>query len=84
MTSGLMTGTMVVSVIAMLGWLVLNLRALQAHQLGRERTISYALLWVAIFGAVAAGREAVFGVSAHRLVLFNIIYIINLKVSPCD
>jgi hypothetical protein len=50
-TSSLMTGTMIVSVIAMLGWLVLNLRALQSHQLGRERTIRYALLWVAIFGA---------------------------------
>jgi len=50
-TSSLMTGTMIVSVIAMLGWLVLNLRALQSHQLGRERMIRYALLWVAIFGA---------------------------------
>ena len=47
-----MTGTMIVSVIAMLGWLALNLRGLQSHQLGRERTVRYTLLWVAIFGAV--------------------------------
>jgi hypothetical protein len=56
-TSGLMTGTMIVSVIAMLGWLVLNLRGLQSHQLGRERTIRYALLWVAIFGAVVLAAK---------------------------
>jgi len=49
----LSTGTMVVSVIAMLGWLILNLRAMRSHELGRETTIKYALAWVAIFGVVA-------------------------------
>lgn len=53
MNSGLMTGTMVVSVIAMLGWLVLSSQELRSHQLSWARTLKFALLWVAIFGAVA-------------------------------
>lgn len=53
MNSGLMTGTMVVSVIAMLGWLVLSSQELRSHQLGWGRTVKFALLWIAIFGAVA-------------------------------
>ncbi len=52
MNTGLITGTVVVSVIAMLGWLVLSSQELRADQLGGPRTIRFALLWVAIFGAV--------------------------------
>lgn len=53
MSGYLSTGTMVVTLVAMLGWLILNLRAMRSHELGREKTIKYAFAWVAIFGVVA-------------------------------
>jgi hypothetical protein len=53
MNADLSTGTMVVSIVAMLGWLVLNMRAMQSHQLGMEKTLKYAAAWVAIFAFVA-------------------------------
>jgi hypothetical protein len=43
-----------VSLAAMAGWLVLALSALRARQLNAGRTVVYALIWGAIFMAVAA------------------------------
>ena len=48
-----MTATMVVSIVAMLGWLVLAMGNLQAFKLGRAKTAKFALAWIAIFGIVA-------------------------------
>ena len=43
-----------VSAIALLGWLVLSLSALRARQLNARKAVIYALVWGAIFLAVAA------------------------------
>jgi hypothetical protein len=48
-----------VSVVALAGWLVLALSALRSHLLYARRTIVYALIWGAIFLAVAAVFGAV-------------------------
>lgn len=53
MSADLSTGTLVVSLVAMLGWLFLNMRAMKSHQLGTEKTLKYAAAWVAIFAFVA-------------------------------
>jgi hypothetical protein len=53
MNADLSTGTLVVSIVAMLGWLLLNMRAMQSHRLGMEKTLKYAAAWVAIFALVA-------------------------------
>lgn len=53
MNSSMSTTALIVSIIAMLGYLYLNMQALRSHNLGREKTIKYALMWVAIFGFVA-------------------------------
>ena len=53
MSADLSTGTLIVSIIAMLGYLFLVSRSFQSHQLGREKTIKYVLIWIAIFGFVA-------------------------------
>jgi hypothetical protein len=43
-----------VSVVALIAWLVLAGSALRAHQLNARKGILYALVWGAIFTAVAA------------------------------
>jgi hypothetical protein len=48
-----------VSVVALAGWLVLALSAYRAHRLNARRTVVYALIWGAIFLAVAAVFGAV-------------------------
>lgn len=47
------TGTLIVSVVAMSGWLFLNMREMKSHQLGTEKTLKYAAAWIAIFAFVA-------------------------------
>lgn len=42
-----------VSLIALLGWLVLMFGAFRAHRIGARRAIVLALLWASIFLAVA-------------------------------
>lgn len=44
----------IISLIAMLGWLVLSIGAFRAHQVGARKTVVMALTWSAIFGLVAA------------------------------
>jgi len=48
-----MTGTWV-SLISLLGFLVLAITALRAHQLDARKVVVYALAWGAIFFAAAA------------------------------
>jgi hypothetical protein len=48
-----MTETEIVSLIALVGWLVLMLGAYRAHQVGMQRTIVMALIWSSIFLFVA-------------------------------
>ena len=47
------------SAIALLGWLVLSLSALRARQLNARKAVVYALIWGAIFLALAAVLGAV-------------------------
>jgi hypothetical protein len=47
------TVTMIVSLVAMLGWLALNFGALRSFQLGPARMVKFALAWIAIFALVA-------------------------------
>jgi len=49
----MITGTAIVSLIAISGFLVLNWRALQSHGLTNERKLGFAAAWVAIFVIVA-------------------------------
>lgn len=53
MNGDMSTATLIVSIVAMSGWLILNLRALRSHQLGFEKTARYAAAWIAIFALVA-------------------------------
>ena len=48
-----MTGASLVSLIALLGWLVLAVGAFRAHRIGARRMITYALIWGSIFLAIA-------------------------------
>ena len=48
-----------VSAVALVGWLVLSLSALRARQLNARKAVVYALIWGAIFLAVAALFSAV-------------------------
>lgn len=41
-----------VSIIAMLGWLVLMMGAYRSHQVDASKTIRMALIWASIFAAV--------------------------------
>ena len=43
-----------ISLVALAGWLVLALSALRARRLNAHNTVVYALIWGAIFMAVAA------------------------------
>jgi hypothetical protein len=45
-------GTLVVSVIAVIGWLFLNWRALQSHGLSFEQKAAMAVAWVVIFAVL--------------------------------
>ncbi len=55
------TGTIVVSLIAMLGWLFLNYRALQAVGLSFQQKVAMAAAWAVIIAVLAyvLGRVAV-------------------------
>ena len=55
------TGTMVVSLIAMLGWLFLNYRALQADGLSFQQKAAMAAAWAVIIVVLAyvLGRVAI-------------------------
>lgn len=54
-----MNSVPLVSMIAMLGWLVLALGAYRAHRVGAKQTIVMVLTWGAIFLAVAAAFTAI-------------------------
>lgn len=47
------------SIAALTGWLVLSLSALRARRLNARKTIVYALIWGAIFLAVAGVFSAI-------------------------
>lgn len=49
-----MSSVPLVSIIAMLGWLVLALSAYRAHRVGAKQTVVIVLVWGAIFLLVAA------------------------------
>lgn len=49
----MLTGTAIVSLIAISGYLFLNWRALESHGLSWERKAQFAAAWVAIFAIVA-------------------------------
>ncbi len=46
-------GTMVVALVAMAGWLFLNYRALQAHQLSFEQKAAMGVGWAIIIAVLA-------------------------------
>ena len=60
MNANLSTAALVVSIVAMLGWLILILPELRSFNLGMAKSAKFALAWIAIFGLVAfvAGRMA--------------------------
>ncbi len=47
------TGTFLVSLVAMAGWLWLNWRALQSHQLSFEQKAAMAVGWAVIIAVLA-------------------------------
>ena len=49
----MMTGTALVAIIASLGWLVLNFRALQSRGLSFEQKAMMAVAWAVLFVGVA-------------------------------
>ncbi len=46
-------GTMLVSLVALIGWLYLNWRALQSHGLSLEQKMLMAVGWTVIIGGLA-------------------------------
>ena len=54
----MMTGTAIVTLIATLGWLALNFRALQAHGLSTRQKVTMAFVWLILFASVAALLES--------------------------
>lgn len=44
-----MTTTQIVSIIAMLGWLVLVVSALAYHRLGSRQIVKFSLIWLGVF-----------------------------------
>ena len=46
-------GTLILSLVALAGWLFLNWRALQSHGLSFEQKAAMAVAWVVIFAGVA-------------------------------
>jgi hypothetical protein len=53
MNADLSTGTLIVSIVAMLGWLVLILPEMRSFRLGKGKMVQMALAWIAIFALVA-------------------------------
>lgn len=49
----MVTGTALVALIASLGWLMLNWRALQGLGLSFERKASFAVAWIILIGGLA-------------------------------
>jgi hypothetical protein len=49
----MMTAATLVSLVAMSGWLYLNWRALESHQLSFERKALFAAVWVGLFAGLA-------------------------------
>lgn len=49
----MLLGTMAVSLVAMIGWLFLNWRALQSHGLSFEQQAAMAVGWVVIIAILA-------------------------------
>ena len=49
----MMTGSAIIAVIASLGWLLLNFRALQAQGLSFEQKAAYGVAWAVLFAGVA-------------------------------
>ena len=47
------TGTLVVSLVAATGWLMLNYRALQSHSLSVEQKAAMAVGWIVIIAGLA-------------------------------
>lgn len=56
-----MSELQLVSVIALVGWLVLALSAYRAHQVGARKTIVMALAWCAIFALVSGVFSYAYG-----------------------
>ena len=48
-----MNGTALISLIAMVGWLVLAVGAFRSHRVGGRKMVTMGLTWAAIFVAVA-------------------------------
>lgn len=48
----MMTGSAIVAVIASLGWLLLNFRAVQAEGMSFERKAAYGVAWALLFSGV--------------------------------
>jgi len=46
-------GTLLISLVVLVGWLYLNWRALQSHGLSFEQKAAMAVAWVVIFAVVA-------------------------------
>jgi hypothetical protein len=46
-------GTLLISVVVLVGWLYLNWRALHSHGLSFEQKAAMAVAWVVIFAVVA-------------------------------
>ena len=49
----MMTTAAIVSLVAMAGWLFLNWRALESHQLSFERKAAFGAVWIALFAGLA-------------------------------
>lgn len=47
------TASAIVALIATLGWLVLNVRALRAHRLSFEQTMMMGVAWAILFAGLA-------------------------------
>jgi hypothetical protein len=56
----MITGGAIISLIAALGWLLLNWRGLQRHGLTFERKMQFAVAWIVIIAGLAfvVGRVA--------------------------
>ena len=48
-----------VSIVSLLGWLILAGSALRARRINASKAVTYALIWGAIFFAVAAAFTAI-------------------------
>ena len=48
-----MSGASLVSIVALVGWLILALGAYRSHRIDTSKTIRLALIWVCIFAGLA-------------------------------